>query len=252
VRTRSVFAPATIGAMLLLAVSTQAAEIKVFSAAALTPPMKELTAQFERTTGHKVTVKYVVGPAVKREIDAGEPFDVAVSVAPVLDELIKAGKIVPDTRADVARAGVGVGVRAGAAKPDIGSVEAFKRALLDANAVAHSSEGASGVYFKGLLERLGIAEQMQAKLRPMGAGRTVEPVQKGEADFVVVTISAMMVPGIEVVGPLPAELQTYVAFAAGVGAEAKEPEAARALVKFISSEEAVPVLKAKGMEPGGR
>lgn len=225
------------------------AEIKVLSAAALMQPVNELGAQFERTTGHKLTVKYVVGPAVKREIDAGEPFDVVLSLPPVIDELVKDGKIAAGTRAELARAGVGVGVRAGAPKPDISSVEAFKRALLNANAVAHSAEGASGVYFKGLLDRLGIAEEMKSKLRPQRAGATPEPVQKGEAELVVVTIPAMMVPGIDVVGPLPAELQTYLAFTAGVGASAKEAEAARALVKYLTSEEAIPVIKAKGMEP---
>ena len=129
--------------------TAEAAEIKVIGATPMTAVIKELGAQFERETGHKLVTKFVSGPVVKREIDAGETFDVAISITPVIDSLIKEGKIVAATRADVAYAGVGVGVRAGAPKPDIGSVDAFKRALLNAKSVAHSAEGASGDLLQG-------------------------------------------------------------------------------------------------------
>lgn len=230
--------------------AAQAAEIKLIGAAPMTAVIKELGAQFERDTGHKLVTKFVSGPVVKREIDAGETFDVAVSITPVIDELIKEGKIVGGTRVDVAYSGVGVGVRAGAPKPDIGSVEAFKRALLDAKSVAHSAEGASGVYFKGLLERLGIAEQMKPKLKPMPADKIAQAVPSGEAEMVVITMSVIVGSGADLVGPVPAALQFYNSFAAGVGAKAKEADVALAFIKFLTASTAVPVLKARAMEPG--
>jgi len=245
-------AAAEVGLIILMAqgLAAEAAEVKVIGAAPMTAVIKELGAQFERETGHKLVTKFTSGPIVKQEIDAGETFDVAVSITPVIDDLVKEGKIVAATRADVAYAGVGVGVRAGAPKPDISTVEAFKRALLNAKSVAHSKTGASGTYFKRLLERLGIAEEMKPKLRPMPAERIAQAVPSGEAEMIVVTTSVIVMGGAELVGPVPPELQFYNSFAAGVGARAREAEAAKALVKFLTAPAAVPVLKAKGMEPG--
>lgn len=248
----SLAAAARIGLMIVLAqgVAAEAAEVKVIGATPMTAVIKELGSQFERDTGHKLITKFVSGTLVKQEIDAGQTFDVIVSITPAIDGLVKEGKIAAGTRTDVAYAGVGVGVRAGAPKPDISSVETFKRALLNAKSVAHSKTGASGTYFKGLLERLGIAEQMKPKLRPMPADTIAQAVPTGQAEMIVVTIPIIMVPGAELVGPVPSELQFYNSFAAGVGAGAKEPEAAKALIRFLTSPQAVPVLKAKGMEPG--
>ena len=231
-------------------ITAGAAEIKVIGATPMTAVIKELGSQFERETEHKLVTKFVSGPVVKREIDAGERFDVAISITPVIDSLIKEGKIVAATRADVAFAGLGVGVRAGAPKPDIGSVDAFKRALLNAKSVAHSSEGASGDYFKGLLERLAISEQMKPKLKPMPADRIAQAVPTGEAEMIVVTMSVIVGSGAEPVGLIPSELQFYNRFAAGVGASAKEPEAAKALIKFCTAPAAAPAIIAKGMTPG--
>ena len=212
--------------------------------------MRELCTQFERVTGHKVALRFEVNAELKRKIDAGETFDVAVLNPPVIDQLTKSGKIVAGSRADIGRAGLGVAVRAGAPKPDIGSVEAFKRALLATNAVAFPGEGASGVYFAGLVDRLGIAAEMKGKLRPMAAEDTVEVVARGEADMVVVVASRIFdVEGIDPVGPLPAELQTRIGFAAGLGAAAKEVDAAKALIAFLTAPEAAATLKAKGVEP---
>jgi molybdate transport system substrate-binding protein len=238
--------------MVLLAqgLAAEAAEIKLIGATPMTAVIKELGSQFERETGHKLVTKFVSGPVVKREIDAGETFDVAVSITPVIDDLIKEGKIVAGTRADVAYAGVGVGVRAGAPKPDISSVEAFKRALLDAKSVAHSAEGASGTYFKGVLERLGIAEQMKPRLKPMSGDALRKAVPAGDAEMIIVTISVIVAGAAELVGPVPSELQFYNRFAAGVGARAKEAEAAKGLIRLLTAPAAVAVIKANGMEPG--
>ena len=248
----SLGAAAKIGFVILLAqgLAAEAAEVKLMSANPMTEVMKELGPQFERATGHKLVIQYEVASVVKKRIDAGETFDVAILLPPLIEDLIKQGKIDVGTRADIARAGMGVGVRAGAPKPDISSVEAFKHALLNARSVAYSKVGASGVYFLGLLERLGIAEEMKPKLKPTPADTLAKVVPNGEVEMIVVPISVILVPGAELVGPLPSELQTYINFVAGVGTGAKEPNAAQALIKFLTSPAAAQVLKVKGMEPG--
>ena len=227
----------------------RAAEIKVLSGNGGRAAVIELCAQFERATGHKVMIRFEVNAELKRKIEAGETFDVAILNPPVLDDLIKRG-MVAGARADIGSAGLGAAVRAGAPRPDIGSVEAFKRALLAAKSVAFPGEGASGIYFVGLLDRLGIAAEMKPKLRPMPAEDTVEVVARGEAELVVVIASRIVdVPGVELVGLLPAELQTSIGISAGVGAAAKEPAAARALIRFLTAPEAARVLAAKGVTP---
>jgi molybdate transport system substrate-binding protein len=231
--------------------AAKAAEIKVIAAGPLTAVFKELGPQFERDTGHKLVTRFATTSVVKREIDAGETFDLAISITSGIDDWIKEGKIVAATRAAVAYAGLGMGVRAGARKPDIGSVEASKRALLHAKSVAHGAESASAAYFKGLLERLGIAEEMKSKLKPMGPGAVLKSVASGEVEIGVAVVPTIVAaPGVELVGPFPSELQTYVGFTAGVSTGAKELEAAQALITFLTSPAAVAVIKAKGMEPG--
>jgi molybdate transport system substrate-binding protein len=232
--------------------TTQAAELKVVSGNGARAAVQELSAQFERASGHKVSLRFEVNAALKRKIEGGETFDVTILNPPVLDDLIRQGKVVAGTRADIGRAGLGVAVRAGAQKPDIGSVDAFRRALLAAKSVAYPGEGASGIYFVGLLDRLAIAAEMKPKLKPMAAEDTVEVVARGEADMVVVVSSRIFdVNGVEPVGPLPAELQTMIGFAAGMGAAAREPDAAKVLIRFLTAPEAAPVLKAKGVQPAG-
>ena len=246
-------AAASVGAILLLShgFAAKAAEVKIIAAGPLTAAFNELGPQFERDTGHKLVTRLAATSVVKREIDAGETFDLAISSTSGIDDWIKEGKIVAATRAAVAYAGLGVGVRAGALKPDIGSVEASKRALLKAKSVAHGAESASAASFKGLLERLGIAEEMKPKLKPMGLGAHYKSVASGDVEIVVAVVPGIVAaPGVELVGPFPSELQTYISFTAGVSTGAKEPEAAQALIKFLASPAAVAVIKAKGMEPG--
>jgi molybdate transport system substrate-binding protein len=235
----------------LAAVSAaHAAELKALSGNGARAAVRELVSQFERASGHKVALRFEVNAELKRKIEAGETFDVAILNPPVIEDLMKHGKIVAGTRADIGRAGLGVAVRAGAPKPDIGSVEAFKRALLAANAVAYPGEGASGVYFAKLTERLGIAAEMKPKMRPMPAEDAVEVVARGDAEMVVVVSSRIYdVEGVDPVGPLPDELQTMIGFAAALGAAAKEPDAAKELIRFLSAPEAAPILRAKGVTP---
>ena len=251
-RIRSLAAAVRIASMILLAqgFAAGAAEVKVVAAAPMTAVLKELGPQFERDTGHKLVIRFAPTPAVKREIDAGETFDVAISVTSGIDDLIKEGKIVAGTRAAVAFTGLGVGVRAGAPKPDIRSVDAVKRTLLNAKSVAHSAEGASVAIFKGMLERIGIAEEMRPKLKPL-AGSGLESFVSGDAEIVVLFVPTIVAAsGVELVGLFPSELQTYLSFAAGVGTSAMEPGAAQALIKFLTAPKAAAIIKAKGMEPG--
>src|SRR5262245_43333646 len=237
----------------LLSHGAGAAELKVVSGNGAKAAGTALMAQFERTSGHKIALHFELNAALKRKIEAGEDFDVAVLNPPVVEELIKHGKIVAGSRGDIGGAGLGVAVRTGAPKPDIGSVDAFRRALLAAKGVAYPGQGASGIYFASLVDRLGITAEMKDKMRPMPAEDTVEVVARGDADMVVVVASRMFdVPGVDLVGPIPAELQTRIGFAAAVGSAAKEPDAARALVTFLSAPERAATLESLGVEPAAR
>ncbi len=238
-----------IAAVLFTYSATQAAELKVLSGNGSKAAVRELCTQFERATGHKIDLSFGVNPEVKSKIEAGERFDVVVGNPPIIDALIKDGAVV-GPRVDFGHAGLGVAVKSGAPKPDISSVEAFKRALLASKAVAFPGKGASGIYFVSLLDRMGIKAEMQSKLKPMAAEDTVEVVARGEADMVVVVSTRISdVPGVDQVGPIPAELQTKIGFAAGLSVTTKEPDAARALIRFLSAPAAAPTLRAKGVDP---
>ena len=238
--------------LILLAhsMTADAAEIRVMCATPVEEVMKELGQQFERTTDHKLVVQYDVAPVLKRRIDAGETFDVAILLPALIDDLIKQGKIAAGTRAVIARSGLGVGVREGAPKPDVSSVDALKQGLRNAKSIAYSKEGASGVAFLSLIDRLGITEEIRSKLKPTPAEMFAYVVPRGEADMIVVPISSIMVPGMQLAGPVPGNLQTYFLFTGGISASAKESEAAKALITFLTAPAAIPVLKARGMEPG--
>jgi molybdate transport system substrate-binding protein len=206
--------------------ATNTAEIKILCTGAVSAALNELAPQFERATGHKLVMKFNFAAILKRQIEAGETFDVAVLYSELVDDLIKQGKIVADMRANLARTGIGLAVRKGAPKPDISTTDAFKRTLLNAKSVAYGSEGGSGVYFIGLLERLKISEDMKAKLKPYAAGSAVEAVAMGEAEMVVNGPPLIVtVPGVELVGWFPSELQIYIDFTGGIGAATKEAQA---------------------------
>jgi len=178
-----------------------AAEVKLFSAVAVRPAILDLIPAFEQRTGHKVEVKFEVNPAVKKQIEAGESFDVVLVNPEMVEDLTKQGKVVAGSQAAFGRAGMGVAVRAGAPKPDLSSVEAFKRALLDAKSVAYAGEGSSGIYFISLLARLGIAEEMKSKLKSVAGGQTGQVVARGEAELGVVPVTTILAaaPGADLV-----------------------------------------------------
>jgi molybdate transport system substrate-binding protein len=249
---RSLVAVASIGFMILLAqgVAAEAAEITLLNLTPLRTALDELGPQFERATGHKLVIKYEQSGVWKRQIEAGETFDVVVLPPALMDDLIKTGKIVAGTRPGIARTGLGVAVKKGAPKPDIKSVDAFKHTLLNAKSIAYPAEGAPGVYFTGLLERLGIASETKSKLKPLGSGAVVQAVVKDQAEIAVVPTPVILAePGAELVGPLPPELQNWSVLSAGVGTAAKQPHAASALITFLTSPAAIAVMKAKGLEP---
>jgi molybdate transport system substrate-binding protein len=237
-------------ALLAIVSPVNAAELKIFGSRVTKVIVGELAAQFEKTTGFTPVVVADVAAVMKRRIEAGEAFDVAVLNPPVLDALIKSGKIIAETRAVLGRCGIGVAIRAGAPKPDISTVEAFKRTLLKAESVAYPGEGASGIYFASLVDRLGITAAMKSKLRPMPGEYNVEVVARGEVEMVVVVASRISgVPGVERAGLIPQELQTWIGFTAGLGSAAKEPAAARSLIQYFTAPAAAAILRSTGVEP---
>lgn len=244
------FATLAAGLMMVHTQGLWAAEIKVLSIP-LRGPLEEIRSEFERATGHKLLIKYGPSAELRRQIDAGEEFDVIITLPGQIDDLIKQGKVGAGTRVDVARAGLGVAVKRGAPKPDIASADAFKRTLLNANSIAYAAQGPSGIHLIGLIERLGIATETKPKLKPMGAGSlVVAPVAKGEVEIGVVSIPFVHAePGVELVGPLPLELQHYVVNSSGIGTAAKDVNAAKAFITFFSNPGPVQALKANGLEP---
>jgi len=244
-------AAAKIAVMALLAhgAAASAAEVTVLSTPTLKSALEKLGAQFERSSGHKLKLEYGTSAVLKRQIDAGQAFDLAILVPASLDALIKEGKIAAGTRTDISRSAVGVAIRAGAAKRDVGTIDGFKRTLLEAKSISYSGEGVSGKYFTGLIDRLGIAADVKPKLRPLPGGAVVEPVAKGEVDIAVITIANIVgVPGAEVAGLLPPELQSYTLYTAGVAAGAKNADAAKALIALLMAPETTASIVAAGME----
>lgn len=250
--TRMIAAVSGLGllAMLAQARAAEGAEIRVLCSTGLKAVMEELVPQFERATRHKIVITFGLASAMKQRIEAGEAFDVAVLTPPLLDDLIKQGSIAADTRAPIARTGLAIAIRAGARKRDISTVEAFTRALRDVKSITYAKEGASGVAFAALVQRLGIAEELKAKSTLTASGEAVgEAVAHGEAEFGVLPVSEILpVPGVEVLGTFPAAVQSYIVMVAGVSARATQRDAARDLITFLTAPAALPVIKAKGME----
>ena len=225
-------------------------EVKVLSTHAVEEVLREIAPQFTREGGHHVLCHYDPANALKRQIENGAAFDVAIVTRPVIDGLAGQGKILPATCRDIARAGLGVAVRKGAPKPDIATADAFKRALLAARSIVRSREGASGLYFEKLLQKLGIAEAMRGKIVLGPSGRIAALVARGEAELAVQQIPELLpVDGADYAGPFPDALQLYTTFSAGVGSAAADRAAAIAFVEALAAPAAAPLFKAKGLEP---
>lgn len=217
---------------------------------ALSGAFKEIASQFERTSGHKLTVKFAASPVVIKQVEAGEPFDVAIAVAGPVNDAAKQGFFATGERPVVCSVALGVAVRTGAAKPDLGSSEAFKRMLVNAKSVSILPDSVNGKHFISVFERMGIADEMKAKIRAQKEPPQVaEAVAKGEAEIALLVSNLLIgVPGVDYAGLVPAEFQQTLVFTAAVGAKAKEPEAARAFIKHLGSPAALAVIKANGME----
>ena len=247
----SKIAAATAGCLCVLAAvgAARAAEIVVVSAGAVKEVMDVLVPQFAQASGHKVTISFQSTAAVVTKMKDGASADLVFCPAEAMDDIIKAGRIAGG-RTDFIRSGTGVAVRAGASKPDISTPAAFKAALLAAKSLAYS-KGPSGQYFASVLDRLGVAEQMKSKSILIDGGPVGAVVARGDAEIGVQQIAELLpVAGIAFVGPLPADLQKMIVYSAGISTNAKQAEAAKALVTFLSSAPAAAVMKAKGMEPG--
>jgi molybdate transport system substrate-binding protein len=229
--------------------AARAADVRVWTARAIATVLAEVGPRFERTTGHRLHVSSGLPADFDRRLQAGDSFDVFFSVAAPVDRWIQEGRLRKKTRTDLARSGVGVGVRQGARKPDLRSVEAFKRALLDAKSIAYLRVG-SGLHLAGVLERLAIAEPLAAKTTRPETDIACELVARGEVELCVVVITQILTtPGVELAGPLPLEIQSSIVFTGAVGTHAKAPDAARQLIDFLRHDLVVPVLRAQGMEP---
>jgi molybdate transport system substrate-binding protein len=232
-----------------------AAEIKVLTAGAFKQVLLVLVPEFEKQTGHKVILENDTVGALTKRIEGGEAFDLAVLTPAAVNDLSAKGKFVAGSRTNLGRVGVGVVVKEGAPKPDLSSVDAFKRALLAAKSVAYidpAAGGSSGIYVAGLLDKLGVAAEVKPKAKLIPGGAVAEHIARGEAELGIHQISEILpVKGITLVGPLPADIQNNTVYAAGLGANGKESEAAKALLKTLSGPAAADVLKSKGMEPAG-
>jgi molybdate transport system substrate-binding protein len=225
------------------------AEIKVFSTIATKEAYLILVPQFERDSGNKVTTTWAGTVDVMKRMAAGEIHDLIIISSTELDTLIKDGKIAQGSRLDIAKSGIGVAVRAGAPKPDIGSSEALKRTLLSAKTVGYTS-GPSGIYMGGLVERMGIAAEVKAKFRSVPSGGTIGTIiASGDCEIGFQQVSELVhIKGIDYIGPLPASIQRITIFSSGVHASATNPDGAKALARFLAAPAADSTVKDAGLE----
>ena len=238
-------------AAVALACSAQAADLIVAATNAVKPALEDLVPVFERANGHKVSLKFGVAAVVKRDLEGGAPFDLAIITSGGIADLVKQGKITAGSETPIARSGIGMMVRSGATKPDLSSAATLKQAVLSAKSITWVKEGASGVYFASLLEKLGIRDAVKPVLAVDGVD-AARKVASGEADLGALLINEIMAqPGVDLAGPLPAELQSYTPFSSGVAASSKNAAAAKALADYLITPDARAVFKAKGQEPGG-
>ena len=238
------------GAAIGAVTAANAAEINVIASTAMREVMEELGPMFERASGHKVTVTFMSGAVLPVKLKEGAQADLVVTTPETVDDLVKAGKVAPGSGAPFVRSAAGVAVRAGAKKPDVSTPEALKAALLAAKTVGYS-QGPSGVHFNTVIARLGIADQVKAKgvVPPLGQ-RVGTLIAEGKAEIGVQQITELLlIPGIDFIGPLPKELQANIVYATATPSTAKEKAGAAALVKFMSSEPAVPAIKKLGLDP---
>ena len=233
-----------------VAKAAQASGVRVLSSNGVKAALEKLQTESERVAGRPLNITFGTSASTRQRVLAGESFDVAILTVELVDELTNSGKIVRGSTAKMGTSGIGIGVRAGAAKPDITTADALKHVLMAERSVTYAAEGASRPFIERMFGTLGVAEAMKPKtLLEQGSVRAAERVVKGEAGMLITLISEIVpVPGMELAGPLPSEFQNYVSFAAGVSASAGHAEAAAKLIAFLSSSEATPAFTASGIE----
>ena len=240
-------------AILAAATSVSAAEIKVISAMALHATYLELMPQYEKASGNKVTIIWSPGLEVAKRVEAGEKADLAVLGAAGVDDLIKKGFLVEGSRVPLVKSLIGIAIRPGAPKPDLSSGEALKKSLLASKKIALSG-GTSSVYLKNLFQKMGIAQEMEAKTfrSPSGGAENVSNVlRRGDADLGFQQVSELIdEKGIQLVGPISSDVQEVTVWSAGLYRSAAQPAAAKDLIKFLTSAQAAPILKKHGLDPG--
>jgi molybdate transport system substrate-binding protein len=228
----------------------QAPAITVLSSNGLRAVLTELIPQFEHLTGRKVVVTYSVAAELKRRIDDGASFDVAVLTPGLIDELIAGGAMMSVSRTSIARAGMALAVRSGTTKPDIRTIESLTQALRSASSIAFAKEGAGGVFFAALMPRLGLTDVLAPKLRPFTTGTEVSAaIARGDAQLGLLPLSELLtVPGVDVVGPFPAGIQGYAVMVAGISARAAQPAVGQRLIEYLASADVTPLVIKHGME----
>ena len=238
-------------ALVLLPIAdVQAAELQILAGGAMTGPLRELGSQFERASGHKLVLRFGTTPELIKLATTGGPFDLGVVPREVLKDAAARAQFAAGPTIDIARVGLGVAVRSGAPKPDVGTPEALKQTLLKAQSIATIPASAAGAQVFRVFDSLGISEAMKAKTKVQtGPAQIVEAVAKGEAELGVFLINVLTAPGLDVVGPFPAELQQEIVFTASVATNTKEAEAAKAFITYLTTSAAAAVIKAKGMDP---
>lgn len=242
---------AAILALSLLSPAANAAELKVLAGGAFIGPLSEIAPKFEAASGHKLVVAYGAVPQLIKQAAAGEPFDVGILPRQVFADATAAARFAPGERPSIARVGYGVAVKAGAPKPDVSTPAALKAALLKAQSVVFLPESAAGAYVMSVFDRLGIAAEMKAKTKPQpDAARIAKAVANGDAELGVFLINVFAVPGVDIAGPFPAELQQDLIYEGVSPIDSKQADAAKAFIDYLRTPEAVAVMKAKGMTPG--
>jgi molybdate transport system substrate-binding protein len=227
-----------------------AAEIKIMAPRAIQTVLTEAGPAFEKATGHKINVSVDLAAVVTRRVNSGEAFDIAVSTPQMIDTLVKEGKLLADTRTDLTKAGIGVEVKKGAPKPDISNAEAFKKTMLSAKTIGYLKIGTSGQMVRDALAKIGLTDAIKDKVVTPEEDVVSEMVAEGKIEIGMVNLSQILTtPGVDLVGPLPPELQSYIIFSGAVNAKSANADAARALIKFMKTD-AVPTIKKQGMEPG--
>jgi molybdate transport system substrate-binding protein len=231
---------------------TAAADITVLCSNGMRAVMDELVPQFERTTKHNVVIRFGLSAVLKREIESGEPFDLAVLTPPLIDDLVKQGKIARETPVTVARSGMALAIRAGTSKPDIRTTDALRRVLLASTSITYAREGASSAFFTELVQKLKLTEALQSKITLTTTGAEAgTSVARGGAQLAVLPVSEILpVAGIEVLGVFPADVQGYLVMVAGASTSTTQNAAIKAFVTFLTAPAALSVLERKGMEPG--